>query len=228
MRPIRKTAIACLLVVAAFPTFLHAQDDFGEDSRLNTNMAIPLSVPLNPLAKSVNFGLGTTVGAGYNMSRRNAIVVEFMWNRLFVSSETLAPLRLALHSSSLNGHGNLYAFTANYRFEMTGRSLGAYFIAGGGFYYRNANLSQHVVTGTATACTREWLFWGFTCTSGTVSSDQTLASASSGTLGGNGGIGFTVKVGEPRYRLYFEARYHYATTTRRNTQIIPCTMGSRF
>ena len=69
MRPIRKTAIACLLVVAAFPTFLHAQDDFGEDSRLNTNMAIPLSVPLNPLAKSVNFGLGTTVGAGYNGGR---------------------------------------------------------------------------------------------------------------------------------------------------------------
>jgi len=64
MRPICKTAIGCLLVVVAFPTFLNAQDEYGEDSRLNTNMAIPLSVPLNPLAKSVNFGLGTTVGAG--------------------------------------------------------------------------------------------------------------------------------------------------------------------
>ena len=94
MRPICKTAIACLLVVAAFPTFLNAQDDFGDNSRLNTNMAIPLSVPLNPLAKSVNFGLGTTVGAGYNMSRRNAIVAEFMWNRLFVSSETLRAITL--------------------------------------------------------------------------------------------------------------------------------------
>jgi len=228
MRPICKTAITCLLVIIAFPNLLNAQTEYGEDSKLNTNMAIPLSVPLNPLAKSVNFGLGTTVGAGYNLSRRNAIVAEFMWNRLFVSSETLAPLRQALHTHNLNGHGNLYAFTANYKFEMSGHSLGTYFIAGGGFYYRNANLSQHVVTGTATTCTREWLFWGFTCTSGTVSSDQTLASASSGTLGANGGIGFTVKVGEPRYRLYFEARYHYAPTTRLNTQIIPITMGIRF
>ena len=90
------------------------------------------------------------------------------------------------------------------------------------------NLSQQVVAGTATTCTREWLFWGFTCTSGVVSTDQTLASASSGTLGANGGIGFTVKVGEPRYRLYLEARYHYAPTTRLNTQIIPITMGIRF
>jgi Outer membrane protein beta-barrel domain len=228
MRPICKTTITCLLVIVAFPTFLNAQDEYGEDSKLNTNMAIPLSVPLNPLAKSVNFGLGTTIGAGYNLSRRNAIVAEFMWNRLFVSSQTLAPLRLALHTHDLNGHGNLYAFTANYRYELSGHSLGTYFIAGGGFYYRNANLSQHVVAGTATTCTREWLFWGFTCTSGTVSTDQTLASASSGTLGANGGIGFTVKVGEPRYRLYLEARYHYAPTTRLNTQIIPITMGIRF
>lgn len=228
MRSICKTAITCLVVVVAFPSFLNAQEDYGEDSRLNTNMAIPLTVPLNPLAKSVNFGLGTTVGAGYNISRRNAIVAEFMWNRLFVSSETLAPLRLALQDHSLTGHGNVYAFTANYRFEMRGRSLGTYFIAGGGFYYRNAELSKQVVAGTATTCTREWLFWGFTCTSGTVSTDQTLASASSGTLGANGGIGFTVKVGEPRYRLYFEARYHYAPTTRINTQIIPITIGIRF
>src|SRR3954468_19284955 len=93
MRPLCKAAITCLLFVVAYPIFLNAQEDYGEDSRLNTNMAIPLTVPLNPLAKSVNFGLGTTVGAGYNMSRRNAIVVEFMWNRLFVSSQTLAPLR---------------------------------------------------------------------------------------------------------------------------------------
>jgi hypothetical protein len=228
MRSICNTAITCLVVVIAFPIFLNAQEDYGEDSRLNTNMAIPLSVPLNPLAKAVNFGLGTTVGAGYNMSRRNSIVAEFMWNRLLVSSETLAPLRVALHSGDLHGHGNLYAFTANYRFELRGHSLGTYFIAGGGFYYRNANLSQHVVTGTQTSCTREWLFFGFTCTNGTVSSDQTLASAASGTLGANGGIGFTVKVGEPRYRLYFEARYHYAPTTRINTQIIPITMGIRF
>jgi hypothetical protein len=47
-------------------------------------------------------------------------------------------------------------------------------------------------------------------------------------FGYNGGMGLTVKVGEPRYRLYIEARYHYAPTSRINTQIIPITMGIRF
>jgi len=222
-----KAVIVSLLLVA-LSTFLSAQDEYGEDSRLNTNLGMAWSVPLNPIAKVASFGWGTTAGAGYNLSRRNAIVGEFMWNRLFVSSSTLTPLRIATHSGDLNGHGNLYALTANYRYELRGRSSGVYLIGGGGFYFRNANLNRQVVTGTATTCTREWLFWGFVCTNGVVSSDQTLASSSSGTWGANGGIGFTIKVGEPRYRLYFEARYHYAPTTRINTQLIPITMGIRF
>jgi len=229
MKSICKAVLTALLVFAVCSSPLRGEDDeFGENSKLNTNLALTLTAPLNPIARFANFGWGTTVGAGYNMSRRNAFVVEFMWNRLYPSSQTLAPLRLALHSSDLTAHSNVYALTANYRFEMRGRSLGAYFIGGSGFYYRNANLSRQVVTGTTTTCTPEWLFFGFTCTSGTVSSDQTLASSSSASWGVNGGIGFTVKVGEPRYRMYFEARYHYAPTTRFNTQIIPITVGIRF
>ncbi|HEY6969680.1 MAG TPA: hypothetical protein VJA94_10780 [Candidatus Angelobacter sp.] len=204
------------------------EDEFSEDSKVNTNIAIPLSVPLNPIARFVNFGWGVTIGAGYNLSRRNALIGEFMYNRLAISSAALAPLRLALHSRDLSGSGNLYAITANYRYELRGHKMGVYFIGGGGFYYRNANLSREVVTGTATTCTREWLFWGFSCTNGTVSSDQTLANAAVGSFGANGGIGITAKVAEPRYRFYIEARYHYAPATLINTQLIPITFGVRF
>jgi hypothetical protein len=229
MRQIFKEAALAVVVAIALAGSLRAQEeDYGEDSRLNTNLAISLSAPLNPVARFANFGFGTTVGAGVNLSRRNAIVGEFLWNRLFVSSETLAPLRLATQAHDLSGHGNIYGFTANYRFELRGQKFGTYFIGGGGFYYRNASLSKQVVTGTTVACTSPWLFFGFVCSNGTVSSDQTLASSASGALGANGGMGFTVKVGEPRYRLYFEARYHYVPTTRVNTQIIPITMGIRF
>lgn len=230
MRLIGKTAITLLLLLIAVPAFLNAQEegDFGEDSKLNVNLGIPFSVPLNPVARFSNFGWGTTVGAGYNLSPRNAIVGEFMWNRLFVPTQTLAPLRVATQSPGLNGHGNLYALTANYRFEMRGRALGAYLIAGGGLYYRTANLSKEVVSGNSTVCVPAWLFWGFACSSGTVTSDQTLASSSATAFGGNAGIGLTVKVGEPRYRLYLEARYHYAPTGQFNTRIIPITMGIRF
>jgi len=229
MKSICMATLATLLVVVCCSNFLNAQeDDFDENSKLNTNIALPVVVPVNPTAKFTDFGVGFTAGAGYNMSRRNAFVGEFMWNRLFPSNSTITPLRVALNSRSLKGYGNLLAFTGNYKFELRGKSLGTYFIGGGGFYYRNVTLSQQVVTGTATACTPPWLFWGFVCSSGVVSSDQTLASTSSAAPGFNAGVGFTIKVGEPRYRMYMEARYHYAATSPANTQLIPITFGIRF
>src|SRR5215470_10494700 len=231
MKSVWTAAVTILLLFVSCSTVARGQaeeGEFGEDSKLNTNLAMNLSVPLNPIARFANFGWGTTLGAGYNISPRNAFVGEFMWNRIYPSSSALAPLRLALQSRDLSGHSNLIAITGNYRFEMRGKTFGAYFIAGGGFYYRNTSLSRQVVTGTTTACTREWLFWGFSCTNGTVSSDQTLASSASGTFGGNGGMGITIKVSEPRYRFYIEARYHYAPTTPVNTQLIPITLGVRF
>jgi hypothetical protein len=215
MRSLYTTTVAILLVVSCCSICMRAQDDFDENSKLNTNLGMPLTVPVNPTARFTNFGWGATIGAGYNITRRNAFVGEFMWNRLYPSNSALAPLRLALHSHSLNGHGNLFALTGNYRYELRGRSLGAYLIGGVGFYHR-------------TVCTPEWIFWGFTCTSGVVSSDQTLASSSSGAAGFNGGMGFTIKTGEPRYRIYVEARYHYAATSPNNTQLIPITFGVRF
>jgi opacity protein-like surface antigen len=221
-------ALIQLTVAVACLNSLHAQQEFGEDSKLNTNLAMSFSVPLNPVAKFTNFGWGTTVGAGYNFNRHNAIIGEFLWNRLYATPEVLAPVRLALNSADVNGHANLYALTANYRLEMRGQKLGTYFIAGGGVYHRNASLTQEVPSGTATTCTPAWGWWGFSCSSGVVTTDVTLANRSSTAWGANGGIGFTVKVGEPRYRLYVEARYHYAPTARINTQIIPITMGIRF
>lgn len=230
MKPIWMVIGSILLVVISCSSRVTAQDEgeFDEDSKINTNLAIPLTVPLNPIANFTNFGLGATFGAGYNITPRNAFVGEFMWNRLFPSNSALTPLRLALNSPDVNGHGNLFAVTANYRFELRGRSKGVYLIGGGGFYYRSTTLTKEAITGSTIACTPVWLFWGFNCASGTVSNDQTIASSSSATFGVNGGIGFTVKVAEPRYRFYMEARYHYAPTTPINTQIIPITVGFRF
>jgi hypothetical protein len=72
------------------------------------------------------------------------------------------------------------------------------------------------------------LWWGFECSSGTVTSNQTLASSTSDSLGVNGGFGVTFKVAEPRYRFYMEARYHYAPNKNVKTEVIPVTIGIRF
>ena len=208
---------------------LLAQEEEGDDNpRANTNLAVPISGALNPMAKFSNFGLGVTAGAGYNFTRRHAFVGEFMWNHLFVNGNALTPIRLAAQDPTIGGTGQLYSLTGNYRFELRGRSLGAYFIAGGGLYHRTAKLSKRVTTGNNITCDPTFEWWGFSCSSGTVTANETIASSSSTALGANGGIGFTARVGEAPYRVYVETRYHYAPTARINTQLVAVTIGIRY
>lgn len=217
-----------LLTVFPMPCLFAQEGEYGEDSKLNTNLAFTITAPMNPTSRFVNVGGGFVAGAGYNITKRNAFVGEFMWNRLGASDSALAPIREALGTQDVSGHGNLVVLTGNYRFELRGKTTGVYFIGGGGWYHRTANVSTHVATGKSISCTPTWEWWGFECQSGTVMSDQTLASSTSDALGVNGGIGFTFKVAEPRYRFYIEARYHYAPTKNVKTELIPITIGIRF
>jgi hypothetical protein len=214
------------MLAGANPLFGQEADD--EDSRINTNLAFPITVPLGQTGKLVKLGTGLVTGGGYNFNRYNALVGEFMWNWLYPTDESLAPLRTALGSTALKGHSNQFALTANYRFEMRGRRFGAYLIGGGGLYYRNASLSRAVTVPPGTACTPVWLWWGFSCSSGIVVVNQVHTSFSSPVPGGNAGAGFTIQLHESRYRLYFEARYHYAPSSTFTTRMIPITTGIRF
>jgi hypothetical protein len=221
-----RVLLTIAVVTATLSHPLFAQD-FDEDSKLNTNLGLPVTVPLSTMSNFTNLGTGVTAGAGYNFNQYNAFVGEFMWNWLYPTDQSLAPLRTTL-PSGLNGHSNLFALTANYRLEVRGQKFGTYFIGGAGLYYRNASLTQAITPVAGTACTPVWLWWGFRCSSGTVIVNQASTSFSSGTIGGNAGMGFTVKVGEPRYRLYFEARYHYVPGDTFTLRFIPITTGIRF
>ena len=151
-----------------------------------------------------------------------------MWNHLFVPAGTLAPIRDALQNPDINGSGKLYALTGNYRFELRGMTLGTYLIGGGGLHHRAASLSQAVTTGANITCEPTWEWWGFSCSSGMITGNQTLRGSSSTAFGLNGGFGFTVRVGDAPYRVYVESRYHYAPMQGINTQLITITIGIRY
>lgn len=171
---------------------------------------------------------GLTGGAGYNISEHHSVIGEFMWSALYPSDSALQPIRVASNDNSIAGHGNLYAITGNYRFQFQHKRLGAYLIRGGGWYYRTIGLSQSVTSGSNVPCAPAWLWWGFTCSSGMVTPNQTPGGYDSAVLGGNAGVGFTVKVGEPSYRFYIEPRYHYAPTKNVTTQLLEVTLGIRY
>jgi hypothetical protein len=224
-------SVVCLMITMLFPTILSAQDDYepGPDNKFNSHLGFAMSSPVNPMAKFAHFGWGFTYGAGYNLTRHHSLIGEVMWNRLYPTGQALAPLRAALNDRSVDGHGDLLALTGNYRLQVQGRVLGAYFMLGAGMYYRDGALSKTVTTSSRfITCNPEWLWWGFTCSAGQVTSDQTIASSSSFAPGGNGGMGITFKLPDSWWKLYLEARYHYAVNRGVQTHIIPVTFGIRF
>jgi hypothetical protein len=217
------------LVVALAPLQpLQAQDGCDNECKINSNLAMVVNVPVASTAQVVGIGWGGVGGVGYNFNQHSAVIGEFLWNRVWAAGGALQPLEVVSQSSNLRGNTDLFALTGDYRYEMRGRLLGTYLIGGGGWYFRNTWLSSRVTSGTGTVCTPAWLWWGFTCTSGIVTANQTVGSRSSNALGLNAGVGFTVRVGEAPYRLYTEARYHYAPTKNINTQFIAVTLGIRY
>lgn len=201
----------------------------SEDNPLgNVHLGAPIVIPLNPTARAVHLGFGLNVGGGYNFSRKHALVGEFLWNDLFPTNEAMAKIRTALNDPSVHMGVGLINLTANYRYELRGKTLGTYFMGGSGLYYRHTSLSKEVITGKQIECDRTWEWWGFQCTGGYVTENQTIGSWSATAPGYTGGIGFTVRVGEPPYRFYAESRYHYAPNSRLNTQLINITFGIRY
>jgi len=217
--------LRALAVVIVTSSIIHAQDSY---EKLNSHIGVLAGFPLSPTNEFVHTGWGVAAGAGYDFNSHHAIIFEFMWNRLYATEGSLQPLRQALGSSDLSGKSNLYVVTGNYRYERRGKVFGAYLIGGGGLYYRTTNPSTLIVTGSGIPCAPAWMWWGFSCSSGTVNPNQSLGSVGSNAFGGNGGGGVTVRVGQSPWRMYVESRYHYAPNKNVSTKLVTVTVGIRY
>jgi hypothetical protein len=218
---IRTAIVVSVAVISVLCTHkLHAQD-----SKITTNLGMGVSVQLNQTANVVGSSVDVVVGVGYNIERHHSVVGQFMWAGLPVSKQAFRPIYVVAGAHDISGSSNLFAGTANYRFSLQGKVFGAYWISGGGLYYRRATLSREVVVGTGTICGPVWSWWGFGCVNGNVSDDQTLVSAGSTALGGNAGMGLTIRINEEGYKFYVESRYHYAPTKNVPTQLMTVTCG---
>jgi len=214
-----------LILLIITSVVVRAQEPYD---KINSHIGTLAGFPLSPTSQFVSTGWGVTGGGGYNFNIHHAVIVEFMWNRLYATDRALQPLRQALQSPDLSGKSNLYVLTGNYRYEWRGRVFGTYLIGGAGLYYRTTNPSRLIVPGNNIPCAPAWMWWGFTCSSGTVTPNQSLGSVGSNAFGGNGGVGFTVRVGEDPWRMYVESRYHYAPNKNVSTQLVTITVGIRY
>jgi hypothetical protein len=206
----------------------HGQESLGIEPRINVNVGGIITAPLNPSARFVNIGWGLTTGTGYNLGRGHALIGEFMWNKLYPTATAVEPVESTFQSPRIAAYTNLFALTGNYRYELHGRAHGIYLIGGGGWYHRNASVKEHPPIGPSVPCDPAWLWWGYTCKSGVVTTGFAVPRYASNTLGVNGGIGVTIQTHESPYRFYVETRYHYAPSKLFNTQVIDITIGFRY
>ena len=71
-----RSMLVLVIALAAPLYFLHAQDDCGDECRINSNLAMVVNVPVNPAAQVIGTGWGMVGGAGYNFDKRNAVIGE--------------------------------------------------------------------------------------------------------------------------------------------------------
>jgi hypothetical protein len=219
---------ASLLTFVCYPAYAQYGEEENDDPRGNLNVGTTGALTLNPTAPFSSSGWGVTVGAGYNFTRKHGAVGEFMWNHMFATDEAQAAVRVLGQNSGISGGGNLFAFTGNYRYERRGSDFGVYFIAGGGMYIREVDLSEAITAPPGVPCAKVWSWWGFNCFAGTLPPGQVVQTTTEVAPGVNGGIGLTARVGPAPNRLYVEARYHYAATGGVNTQLVGISFGIRY
>ncbi len=215
----RLSLLALLTLICVQP--IRAQDS----EKINSSLGTLASVPMHSTSDFASLGWGFTAGVGYNFNRYNAVIGEFLWNRNYSTNGASISNSTGVTSG---GASDIYGITGNYRFELRGKRFGTYLIGGGGWYLRQNHLEQKVAISSGTTCTTALVWWGATCTPGSVTSEETLDSYGVSALGGNAGLGLTWRVGEPPYRFYAEARYHYAPTDNIKTQFVNCTFGIRY
>jgi hypothetical protein len=209
--------IALVGLSCAVPALAQSND---EEGKLNFSMGGGLTIPMNPIARFAGVGGSFLGSGGLNINRHSSILGQFMWNGLPPSVGAIEQL------NGISKNVNLYSMTADYKYRTGfGKTFGAYVIVGGGWYYRNSNISRSQFVNTPTVCQPIYGYYGFTCTDGFVNTVGVSTGTSS--FGANGGVGMTVKVGRG-WKFFMESRYVYAASRFIATQVTPVAFGFEF
>lgn len=176
-----KLCVLTALVVSLLPDLCQAQDDH----RLILEGLFGPSIPVASSPKDLNVGVGFLIGAGVRLGPSVAGLVEFQYDHLSLTSNTLAALNQA------GGYGRIWSVTMNPRYYIRSRSKwGGYLTAGYGLYSQNL---------TFTAAPQE---------AGNCEASNSCQSSGSGTCDpdyGCGGANFPVAPSTTNYKGGFNA-----------------------
>jgi len=167
-----------------------------------------LTLPVGNTFHYLTPSWGFQVGGGRNFNKDFGLMLQFDWDNFGFTGRTIAAQSYVYNTifgagavSGLDGNTHLWSFTLNPTINLAGGSgegMGAYIVAGAGFYHKSANF----FVPSAGLCYD--VYYGYyQC-----AANQTIDKYTSNAAGFNGGFGVTYKVSHfSNERLYAEVRY---------------------
>jgi len=210
---IRAGVAAALLI--SFASLAAAQD---EGHRWTANVGVGFTPLVGALDRRLDNGWNISFGAGYHFTSRFSMGVQAMYNGLSVNSSTLRQLAVP------DGNARIWAITAEPRLTFARRYKFTPYVVGGVGYYRR------VVEFTRPTFVPVIVFdpFFFTLNPALIRGNLVLGRFIRDGIGGNAGAGFQIPIGQSGFKLFVEARFHYAGDGTIPTRMVPFTVGLRY
>jgi len=210
---IRTAASAALVVSLAGPAAAQ-----HEEQGWTGNIGAGFTSLVGSMNTRLDNGWNISFGAGYHITSRFSFGVQAMYNGLSVNSSTLRQL------AAPDGNARIWAITAEPRLTFGRRYKFTPYIVGGVGYYRR------VVEFTQPTLVPVNVFdpFFFTFNPVLIRANVVLGRFIRDGVGGNAGAGFQIPIGQTGFKIFAEARFHYAGDGSIPTRMVPFTVGLRY
>jgi hypothetical protein len=173
---------------------------------------------VGPISGSLENGWNVQAGGGYMFTPSFGIVADYHYFGLGVPDRVLNSLAVP------DGNAWVHSITFGPEIRLAPDStIDPYLIGEVGWYRRTVEFTRPSVA----AVTVFDPFLGFFVPV-LVPADTILGTRTRDGIGGNAGVGVAVRLKGGHAKVFAEARYHYASHERKDTQILPFTVGIRW
>jgi len=172
--------------------------------------------PIGNTWKYLKPSYGLQVGGGRNFNRSFGLMLQFDYDHFGFTNQTLTNQTSIYNSpnvfgtgaiSQLGGTSHIWSFSLDPTYTIhSGNGLGAYVVAGAGFYHKTANFT---IPATGTYCDYYYGCYQYTA-------NQTIDKYTSNAPGFSGGFGVTYKFSRfSNEAFYGEVRYVFVDNSHR-------------
>jgi hypothetical protein len=190
-----------LLLLAALPVLAQYYPSDSPYTRPTGWVGVGLSTPVNPLAQRLDAGWNFAGGAGIQREYIG-VMVDALVTGFGINHATL------VRQGAQQGTQKYWALSLDPIVHINDRGPADFYLTGGLGVYGQ--------------------YTKYRIPAGPASRFDLIQTESVYRPGVNGGAGFAFDLGDPRIKLFVEARYHYIFTAGRGASFIPITVGVRF